>query len=102
MGITGFGKRWSFPKAMQRINKEGMGVLLLLSQEETSETILTNFNFLQEGKRHPINETPDNRIIGIGAQILRDLGVKKIRLLGPPVKYPLSGFDLEITEFISR
>ena len=102
MGIIGFGKRWSFSNAMQRINKEGMGVLLLLSQEETSEIILNNFNFLQEGKRHPINETPDNRIIGIGAQILRDLGVKKIRLLGSPVKYPLTGFDLEITEFISR
>ena len=42
-----------------------------------------------------------DRIVGIGAQILRDLGVKKIRLLGAPVKYPLAGFDLEITEFIA-
>ena len=46
-------------------------------------------------------ETTDNRIIGVGAQILRDLGIKKIRLLGASVKYPLTGFDLEITEFIN-
>jgi len=101
MGIKGFGKRWSFSNAMEKINKEGMGVLLLISQEETAETILNNFNFLKRKKKYTRNEAPDNRIVGIGAQILRDLGVKKIRLLGAPVKYPLAGFDLEITEFIA-
>jgi len=39
--------------------------------------------------------------VGVGAQILKDLGVKKIRLLGASAKYPLTGFDLEITEFIN-
>jgi len=38
--------------------------------------------------------------VGIGSQILRELGLKKIKLLGAPVKYPsLSGFDLEVMGF---
>ena len=48
-----------------------------------------------------LNDGPDSRIVGVGAQILKDLGVKKIRLLGASAKYPLTGFDLEITEFIN-
>ena len=46
-------------------------------------------------------ENPDSRLIGVGAQILKDLGINKIRLLGASIKYPLTGFDLEITEFIN-
>lgn len=39
--------------------------------------------------------------VGTGSQILRDLGVTKMRLLNPEVKYSaLSGFDLEVVEFI--
>jgi len=101
MSINGFGRRWSFAKAMSKFAKEGNGVLLLLSQEETPEEILKNINFLKGRKKDSQLESPDNRIVGIGAQILRDLGIRRIRLLGAKVKYPLSGFDLEITEFIN-
>ena len=101
MGINQFGKRWSFSDAMKKINQEGEGVLLLLSKKETDREILNNINFLKGEKREDNAETPDNRIIGVGAQILRDLGIKKIRVLGASVKYPLTGFDLEITEFIN-
>ena len=101
MGINQFGSRWSFSDAMKKINEEREGVLLLLSNKETSGEILNNINFLKDKKRKDSAETPDNRIIGVGSQILRDLGIKKIRLLGSSVKYPLTGFDLEITEFIN-
>jgi len=41
------------------------------------------------------------RVIGAGSQILRDLGVGKMRLLANPSKYnAISGFDLEVVEFI--
>ncbi|MGB2254026.1 MAG: bifunctional 3,4-dihydroxy-2-butanone-4-phosphate synthase/GTP cyclohydrolase II, partial [Spongiibacter marinus] len=40
--------------------------------------------------------------IGLGSQILRDVGVGKLRLMGAPVKYnAISGFDLEVVEFVS-
>ena len=101
IGINQFGSRLSFSQAMNKINKEGSGVLLLLSHQETSKELLSNVSFLKGEKKVNENESPDSRIVGVGAQILKDLGVKKIRLLGASAKYPLTGFDLEITEFIN-
>ena len=101
IGINQFGSRLSFSQAMNKINKEGSGVLLLLSHQETPKELLSNVSFLKGEKKANENESPDSRIVGVGAQILKDLGVKKIRLLGASAKYPLTGFDLEITEFIN-
>ena len=101
MGINQFGSRLSFSQAMKKINEEGKGVLLLLSHSESSREILSNISFLKGQKNPKINDGPDSRIVGVGAQILKDLGITKIRLLGASAKYPLTGFDLEITEFIN-
>ena len=101
IGINQFGSRLSFSQAMNKINKEGSGVLLLLSHQETPKELLSNVSFLKGEKKVNENESPDSRIVGVGAQILKDLGVKKIKLLGASAKYPLTGFDLEITEFIN-
>jgi 3,4-dihydroxy 2-butanone 4-phosphate synthase/GTP cyclohydrolase II len=44
----------------------------------------------------------DPRIYGIGAQILRDLGVRKMKLLSSPRRMPsMTGFDLEVTGHIA-
>ena len=101
IGINQFGSRLSFSQAMKKINTEGSGVLLLLSHQETSQELLSNVSFLKGEKKTNESDGPDSRIVGVGAQILKDLGVKKIRLLGASAKYPLTGFDLEITEFIN-
>ena len=101
MGINQFGSRLSFSQAMRKIDQEKKGVLLLLSHTETSKEILSNVSFLK-GEKSPSNsDGSDSRIVGVGAQILKDLGIKKIRLLGASAKYPLAGFDLEITEFLN-
>ena len=43
---------------------------------------------------------PETKTVGIGSQILKELGLKNIRLLATPLKYPsLSGFDLEVIGF---
>jgi len=101
VGINQFGSRLSFSQAMKKVNSEGSGVLLLLSHQETSQELLSNVSFLKGEKKTNESDGPDSRIVGVGAQILKDLGVKKIRLLGASAKYPLTGFDLEITEFIN-
>ena len=101
MGINQFGSRLSFSQAMKKIDQEDKGVLLLLSHNESSKEILSNISFLKGQKNPTTNDGPDSRIIGVGAQILKDLGITKIRLLGASAKYPLTGFDLEITEFIN-
>ena len=101
MGINKFRSRLSFSQAMKKIDQEGKGVLLLLSHSESSQQILSNISFLK-GQKDPSNaDGPDSRIVGVGSQILKDLGITKIRLLGASAKYPLAGFDLEITEFIN-
>ncbi len=79
IGINQFGSRLSFSQAMNKINKEGSGVLLLLSHQETPKELLSNVSFLKGEKKVNENESPDSRIVGVGAQILKDLGVKKIK-----------------------
>ncbi len=101
MGINKFGSRLSFTHAMKKITDEEKGVLLLLSHHESPQEILSNISFLKGVKNPKKAENPDSRLIGVGAQILKDLGINKIRLLGASIKYPLTGFDLEITEFIN-
>jgi 3,4-dihydroxy 2-butanone 4-phosphate synthase/GTP cyclohydrolase II len=40
--------------------------------------------------------------VGLGSQILRDLGIRKFRLMGAPVKYnAISGFGLEVAEYLN-
>ena len=101
MGINKFGSRISSSQTLEKMQSEETGVLLLLSDRESPEEILNNLKFIKGERKHTRSEAVDNRIIGIGSQILRDLGVKKMKLLGSEVKYPLAGFDLEITEFIN-
>ena len=101
MGINKFGSRLSFTHAMKKITDEEKGVLLLLSHHESPQEVLSNISFLKGVKNPKKAENPDSRLIGVGAQILKDLGINKIRLLGASIKYPLTGFDLEITEFIN-
>lgn len=101
MGINEFGSRSSYSQSLEKIQNENKGIVLLLSQQESPQEILNNLKFLKGERKQARSETVDNRMVGIGSQILRDLGVKKIKLLGSQIKYPLSGFDLEITEFIN-
>jgi 3,4-dihydroxy 2-butanone 4-phosphate synthase/GTP cyclohydrolase II len=48
----------------------------------------------------PKHSTPDLRTYGVGAQILRDLGIAKMKLLGSPRRMPsMIGYGLEVTGF---
>ena len=76
------------------------GVIVLLRRPESSSDILAAF-----GPPAPAQGTTakwDPRIYGIGAQILRDLGVRKMKLLASPRRMPsMTGFDLEVTGYIA-
>ena len=67
---------------------------------DSVETLVPNIGDELEKRR-----TGDEvlRTYGVGAQILRDLGLSKIRVLSAPKHmYAISGFDLEITEYVER
>lgn len=94
--------QWTLPKAMQRIAKEG-GVLVVLSKSETSDAILTKIAHLgDERAQVKINPKAPSRQVGIGSQILADLGVSDMRLLssGNQRYHALSGFGLNVVEYV--
>jgi len=95
-------------QALQKIAEEGKGVLLYLLQEGRGIGLLNKLRAyeLQEQGHDTVeaNERlgfrPDQRDYGVGAQILRDLGVRKMRLMtNNPSKYiALDGYGLEIVD----
>jgi 3,4-dihydroxy 2-butanone 4-phosphate synthase/GTP cyclohydrolase II len=88
---------------MEKISKEGKGVAVLLSGDDYSQDIAGNLaSVLAVGNEVSATSRPGSDLtIGTGSQILRDLGVGKMRLLSYPAKYPaISGFDLEVVEFV--
>ncbi len=95
-------------RALEKIQEEGKGILLYLLQEGRGIGLLNKLKAyeLQEQGHDTVeaNEKlgfrPDQRDYGVGAQILRNLGVRKMRLMtNNPSKYiALTGFGLEIVE----
>src|SRR5690625_7723628 len=81
---------------------EEAGVTVVLGQEHPPEHLQTLMDDFAAGRRKPASEnSPAYRNIGIGAQILRSLGVRRMRLLSSPLRFNgLSGFDLGVVEWV--
>jgi 3,4-dihydroxy 2-butanone 4-phosphate synthase/GTP cyclohydrolase II len=98
-------------KSMEMIEKEGKGIIVYMNQEGRGIGLMNKLKAykLQEEGRDTVeaNEDlgfkPDERDYGVGAQILRDLGVSKIRLMSnnPKKRAGLIGYGLEIVENIA-
>ncbi len=92
---------WSINDAMRVIAKAGRGVIVLLHRNETSEELMRRIK-LEKSEFNPIAKA-DLRDHGIGAQILKDLNVGKMRLLAAPRKMPsVTGFGLEVSGYMPR
>lgn len=96
---------WNVNRAMAKIAREGKGALAILSNSETADDLLYSADVVlgQQQVKSPslAGHQNVNLTVGLGSQLLREAGVGKIRLLGQKTKYPaLSGFDLEVVEFI--
>ncbi|MES2012436.1 MAG: bifunctional 3,4-dihydroxy-2-butanone-4-phosphate synthase/GTP cyclohydrolase II [Pseudomonadota bacterium] len=89
---------WSLPHAMRKISQAGAGVIVLFRRDEKSEEIIHAIKSADQS----VNNQHTLKDYGIGAQILRDLGVVKMRLMAEPRKIAsMAGFGLEVTEFVS-
>ena len=99
--------RWTFHKAMERLATEDSGVIIMINAEtgldgRSVEESLEDVFGERVKQSQPGSEQIQFQQVGVGSQILRDLGVQKMRLMGPPIKYAgLSGFDLEVVEYVT-
>ena len=97
--IRSKGDSWGLQEAMAHIAKEGRGVVLLLDKRENLMTRLfkdaEQLNSLQE-----VQSNYDPLEVGVGAQIIKELGVQKLILLSHTKQFNLSGFGIEIVENI--
>lgn len=97
---------WPIDAAIRRIAAEEAGVVVILREQESSRDLMEKIRGLSTG-RDELGErrTGDAvlRTYGIGAQILQDLGVKRMRVLSAPKHiYGISGFGLEIAGYVER
>ena len=106
IGAQGRSLGWPLHSAIERIAKEDVGVIVLLRDQETSRDFMDAVERLDQ-KPDELTERRGGenvlRTYGVGAQILRDLGLSKIRVLSAPKHmYAISGFDLEIIEYVDE
>jgi len=91
---------YSVQDAMRLIAHHREGVIVLLRRHESAGDILARMHGSRDEGKGPRKWDP--RLHGIGAQILRDLGVGKMRVLARPKRIPsMSGFGLEVVEYVS-
>jgi 3,4-dihydroxy 2-butanone 4-phosphate synthase/GTP cyclohydrolase II len=103
VGIRDHALGWPLRSAMQRIAQEGHGVIVILRPDETPRDLMDAVHSIGRDPAAPPAQAGAKvlRTYGIGAQILRDLGVTRMRVLSAPKQmHGLSGFDLEVVEYV--
>ena len=95
---------WNFSAAMKTLAAARQGVMVLLNCGESAQDILSRFTHTPEETSPSLPKgSSDLRAYGIGAQILRDLGVGEMRLLASPRKIPsMAGFNLNLTGYLEK
>jgi 3,4-dihydroxy 2-butanone 4-phosphate synthase/GTP cyclohydrolase II len=95
---------WNAARCLERIAREGTGVFVLLDQPESPEYRLASIATAlgdTAAALPPRAPNTTHTLVGVGSQILRHLGVGKMRVMGPKIRYnAISGFGLEVVEHI--
>ena len=93
-------------RIFKKINEEGKGAVIVINKEGYSQNLLQHIAQMKENQKgNPLPQIDkDTKDIGMGAQILNDLGIRKLRLLSNSKNASnyvgMSGYGLEITEEI--
>jgi 3,4-dihydroxy 2-butanone 4-phosphate synthase/GTP cyclohydrolase II len=103
VGVRNESLGWPLRAAMRRVAAEPSGVVVILRPEETPREFMESVRLLVDAK--PANTRHAGatvlRTYGIGAQILKDLGLKRMRVLSAPKQLQgLAAFDLEVTSYV--
>ena len=104
IGVQSNSLGWPLHNAIERIAAEETGVIVMLREQESTRDFMDAVENLDTHHDELEDRRSGDSVLrtyGIGAQILRDLGLSKIRVLSAPKQmYAISGFDLEITEYV--
>jgi len=89
------------------INKEGKGAIVFINQDSESLNLLSRLSELKELQKQGVHKAPkidmDNRDFGIGAQILHDLNISKMRMMTnskQAKRVGIVGYGLEIVDYV--
>ena len=94
---------WGLDASLSYIHAQGCGVAVLLNCGESADQLLAQFEGRARSAQAPERGKMDLRTYGVGAQILRECGVHKMRLMGQPRRMPsMTGYGLEITGYIPK
>ena len=94
---------WSLDESLSHIAEAGKGVAVLLNCGESASQLLAQFEGTARASQAPERGRMDLRTYGIGAQILREVGVHKMNLMGNPRRMPsMTGYGLEIVGYIAK
>ena len=92
----------------QVINEEGRGAILFINQQNQSQNLLGRLSILKENQENGQLKAPaigmDNKDFGIGAQILHDIHISKIKLVTntkQTKRVGMIGYGLEITDYVT-
>ncbi len=113
VGVRGNTRAWTMRDAMQRIAQAGSGVIVILREPESPRDLVSAARALGElnSAAAPASaiasELPAGggvlRTYGVGAQILKDLGIRRMRVLSAPRQLQgISAFDLEIESYVGE
>jgi len=108
LGIEREDFSWPLRRAMKRVADAGNGVVVLLRKPESPRDLMQQILTLNqpEPQNSAVVPSPDERLVlrtyGVGAQILSDLGVRKMRVLSAPRRMQaISGFGLEVVDYVT-
>ena len=94
---------WSLEASLRHLQDTGRGVAVLLNCGEDATRLLAQFEGTARSAQAPERGRMDLRTYGVGAQILRECGVQRMRLMGNPRRMPsMTGYGLEITGYLAR
>lgn len=106
IGVESRSLGWPLHSAIKRIAQEDVAVIVVLRDQESSRDFMDAVEGLDQISDDLTERRSGDAVLrtyGVGAQILRDLGLTKIRVLSAPKHmYAISGFDLEITEYVEE
>ncbi len=96
---------WPIDDVLKRLAKEDSGVLVILCKQYESMELINQIESYRMNEQKVEGKNRNSRellTIGLGSQILSDLGVKKMRVMSAPKRiHALSGFGLEVVEYVN-